>query len=119
MLGGTGIECPNHARCYVMIGRASPHINGYEHSLKSPLCPCVSITVPAAAKTQITASCERLLSCAYPIAFAAVSPPPDGGYVGHNTAEGPHHGHQQHSPWCCRRFGYYPHRWLKSDGRLC
>jgi hypothetical protein len=32
------------------------------------LCSCVSITLPAASQTRITASCERLLCIAYPIA---------------------------------------------------
>ena len=30
------------------------------HSLKSPICSWVSITLPVASKTRITASCERL-----------------------------------------------------------
>ena len=30
------------------------------HSLKSPLCSCVWITLPASSQTRITASCERL-----------------------------------------------------------
>jgi hypothetical protein len=41
----------------------------FHGSLKSPLCSCVSITLPAASKTQVTASCERLKSLAKPMAF--------------------------------------------------
>src|SRR6516162_8368395 len=43
------------------------------HPLKSPLCWCVSITLPAASQTRITASCERLLCVAQPIALSGVS----------------------------------------------
>ena len=39
------------------------------HFLNSPLCSCVSITLPASSQTRITASCERLRCCAYPIAL--------------------------------------------------
>ena len=34
-------------------------LGSYQHSLKSPLCSCVSITLPAASQSRITASCEE------------------------------------------------------------
>ena len=39
------------------------------HSLKSPACSCVSITLPASSQTRITALCDRLKNFAYPIAL--------------------------------------------------
>src|SRR5262249_42559007 len=36
----------------------------FHDSLKSPVCSCVSITLPAASYTRITASCDRLLCTA-------------------------------------------------------
>src|SRR6266566_3555879 len=59
--------------------------SGYDASLKSPLCSCVSITVPASSQTRITASCERLrnvLDCVADCVLFAIPQPVEWQHIG-------------------------------------